>query len=139
MRIRMLDNKKKLFYLKNIKIQTQVDKNNKSSHRSIPLVAQITLRKSSTNWPFLLSSSYQPNRAQAHLLWNTKQFPDQNSHQIQKSNVDSQIPSFLSASLVSQNPKRIKFSERIFSLCVSLNKISYIKILNKETLISDNT
>ena len=137
----MIDLKKKnnLFYLKNIKIQTQIAKNNKSNHRSIPLVAQITLRKSSTNWPSLLSSSHHPKRAWAHLLWNTKQFSDQNSHQIQKSNVDSQIPSILSASLVSQNPKRIKFSERIFSLYVSLNNISYIKILNKETLIPDNT
>ena len=59
----MADNKKKLFYLKNIKIQSQVAKN----HRSIPLAVQITLRKSSTNWPSLLSSSHQPNRAWAQL------------------------------------------------------------------------
>ena len=54
----MVDLKKNLFNLKNIKIQTQIAKNNKSNYRSIPLVAQITLRKSSTDWPSLLSSSY---------------------------------------------------------------------------------
>ena len=120
-----------------MRIQSQIAKNNKLNHRSIPLVAQITLRKSSINWPSLLFSSHQPNRAWAHLLWNTKQFPDQNSHQISKSNVDFQITSSLSASLVSQNPKRIKFSECIVSLCVLLNEISYIKILNKETVNSN--